>query len=203
MDGPYSPRRCALREVRIPRFSRPITTKIPPWNLAFVGSRIPRPLPPYGSRNLNVLPPWRCSPSSACWSTASSSGRCASLSTLMTSRCRETTAQQRPPRRRSCWPYLHKWHWSNSKEVIKRVSRSMVYSPITCCAVTRWASTAHGMRRPQHKKTVGAFSPLERGLEDTTLLLVCQELLELPLCVAQACGARRPPRWRHGEQNVG
>src|SRR5262245_52871261 len=47
--------------------------------------------------------------------------------------------------------------------MIKTVSKSMVYSPITCCAATRWASTAHGMRRPQHKKAVGAFRPLERG----------------------------------------
>src|SRR5262245_41622366 len=48
--------------------------------------------------------------------------------------------------------------------MIKTVSKSMVYSPITCCAATRWASTAHGMRRPQHKKAVGAFRPLERGV---------------------------------------
>src|SRR5262249_45446263 len=37
----------------------------------------------------------------------------------------------------------------------------MVCSPITCCAATHWASTAHGMRHPQHKKAVGAFRPLE------------------------------------------
>src|SRR5262245_39718134 len=43
----------------------------------------------------------------------------------------------------------------------------MVYSPITCCAATHWASTAHGMRRPQHKKAVGAFRPLERGYKET------------------------------------
>ena len=36
----------------------------------------------------------------------------------------------------------------------------MVSNPITCCAVTRWAWTAPGMRRPQHKKAVGAFGPL-------------------------------------------
>src|SRR5262249_42623625 len=41
----------------------------------------------------------------------------------------------------------------------------MVSSPITCCAATHWASTAHGMRRPQHKKAGGAFRPLERGLQ--------------------------------------
>jgi hypothetical protein len=32
-------------------------------------------------------------------------------------------------------------------------------------------------------------------LEDTTLLLVCKELLELPLCVAKTRDARRHPRW--------
>src|SRR4029453_5075811 len=40
-------------------------------------------------------------------------------------------------------------------------------------------------------------------LEDTTLLLVFEELLELTLFVAKALGARRHPRWRHVEQNVG
>src|SRR5262245_35711469 len=47
----------------------------------------------------------------------------------------------------------------------------MMYSPITCCAATHWASTAHGMRRPQHKKAVGAFRPLERGLKQVLLSL--------------------------------
>src|SRR4030095_9184090 len=40
-------------------------------------------------------------------------------------------------------------------------------------------------------------------LENTTLLLVCKELLKLPLCVAKTRNARRHPRWRHGEQKVG
>src|SRR5712692_5473018 len=40
-------------------------------------------------------------------------------------------------------------------------------------------------------------------LEDTTLLLVCTELLELTLFVAKTLDARRHPRWRHVEQNVG
>src|SRR4029434_5073815 len=40
-------------------------------------------------------------------------------------------------------------------------------------------------------------------LEDTTLLLVFEELLELTLFVAKTLGARRHPRWRHVEQNVG
>ena len=40
-------------------------------------------------------------------------------------------------------------------------------------------------------------------LEDTTLLLVFEELLELTLFVPKTLGIRRYPRWRHGEQNVG
>ena len=39
----------------------------------------------------------------------------------------------------------------------------MVSNPITCCSVMRWASTPRGMECPQHKKTEGAFRPLERG----------------------------------------
>src|SRR5215831_19099205 len=35
--------------------------------------------------------------------------------------------------------------------------------PIICCAVTHWTSTAHGIQRPQPKKALGAFRPLERG----------------------------------------
>ena len=40
-------------------------------------------------------------------------------------------------------------------------------------------------------------------LEDTTLFLVCEVLLELTLFVTQTLSVRRHPRWRHGEQNVG
>src|SRR5207248_2564954 len=36
-----------------------------------------------------------------------------------------------------------------------------------------------------------------------TLLLVCKELLELTLLVAKTLDARRHPRWRHAEQNIG
>jgi hypothetical protein len=46
-------------------------------------------------------------------------------------------------------------------------------------------------------------TPLGQLLEDTTLFLVCKELLELTLLVAKTLAARRHPRWRHGEQNVG
>ena len=38
----------------------------------------------------------------------------------------------------------------------------MVSNPITCCSVMRWVSTPRGMECPQHKKTEGAFRPLER-----------------------------------------
>ena len=64
MGGPCWPRPCARRPVRMPRFSRPIKTKIPPWNLAFAGSRTPRRSAPCGWRNPNGLRPWRCSRSS-------------------------------------------------------------------------------------------------------------------------------------------
>src|SRR5215470_17236169 len=47
--------------------------------------------------------------------------------------------------------------------MISRSSRCMVSNPITCCSVMRWASTPRGMECPQHKKTEGAFRPLERG----------------------------------------
>jgi transposase len=55
-----------------------------------------------------------------------------------------------------------------------------VSNPIICGFVTHWGSTTHGMRHPQHKKTVRTFRPLERGLyrleeffahQDTALLL--------------------------------
>src|SRR5262244_4037791 len=41
----------------------------------------------------------------------------------------------------------------------------MVSNPITCCSVMRWASTPRGMQCPQHKKTEGAFRPLEHGVK--------------------------------------
>src|SRR5215831_18470770 len=47
--------------------------------------------------------------------------------------------------------------------MINRSSSSMVSNPIICCFVTHWGSTTHGMRRPQHKKTVRTYRPLERG----------------------------------------
>ena len=45
----------------------------------------------------------------------------------------------------------------------------MVSNPITCCSVMRWASTPRGMECPQHKKTEGAFRPLERGFPITSV----------------------------------
>src|SRR5262245_43033329 len=41
----------------------------------------------------------------------------------------------------------------------------MVSNPIICCSVTHWISTMRGIKCPQHKKTAGAFRPLERGLK--------------------------------------
>jgi len=38
------------------------------------------------------------------------------------------------------------------RETVKRSSRSIGYNPITCCAATRWVSTAYGMKRPMRKK---------------------------------------------------
>src|SRR5262245_48613286 len=49
--------------------------------------------------------------------------------------------------------------------MINRSSSSMVSNPIICCFVTHWGSTTHGMRRPQHKKTVRTYRPLERGIQ--------------------------------------
>jgi hypothetical protein len=50
------------------------------------------------------------------------------------------------------------------RETVKRSSRSIGYNPITCCAATRWVSTAYDMKRPMRKKTGGAFRPLARGV---------------------------------------
>src|SRR5215468_4387817 len=49
--------------------------------------------------------------------------------------------------------------------MISRSSRWRMSNPITCCSVMRWASTPRGMECPQHKKTEGAFRPLERGVD--------------------------------------
>ena len=38
----------------------------------------------------------------------------------------------------------------------------MASNPIICCSVTPWGSTLHDMKRPEHTKTAGTFSPLER-----------------------------------------
>src|SRR4029450_4360156 len=56
--------------------------------------------------------------------------------------------------------------------MISRSSRWMVSNPITCCSVMRWASTPRGMECPQHKKTEGAFRPLERGSQGWTVALM-------------------------------
>jgi hypothetical protein len=56
MGGPYWPRRYLPRPVQMLRFSRPIRSRTRPWNLVFVGSRIPQRLPPCGWRSPNGLP---------------------------------------------------------------------------------------------------------------------------------------------------
>src|SRR5947209_496792 len=44
-----------------------------------------------------------------------------------------------------------------------RSRSSLVSPPITCWSVTHSVLTPRGIKYPQHKKTVGAFRPLERG----------------------------------------
>ena len=55
----------------------------------------------------------------------------------------------------------------------------MVSNPIICCSVTHWASTPRGMKCPQHKKTVGAFRPLERGLQEVSALAALPTLVAI------------------------
>jgi hypothetical protein len=43
------------------------------------------------------------------------------------------------------------------RETVKRSSRSMGRNPITCCAATRWVSTAYGMKHPMRKKNGRGF----------------------------------------------
>src|SRR4051812_46707936 len=69
--------------------------------------------------------------------------------------------------------------------MINRLSRSMECNPITCCSVMRWTSTTHGMKRPQHTKTVGAFRPLERGFQSTGAVDIFQR---------QRHGVKQPQR---------
>jgi hypothetical protein len=164
MAGRYSPRRCALRRGRLQRFSRPIKTKRPPWNLGVGGASPPRPSRPGGSRNPHGWPLWRCSPSSACWSPGACSGRCAGSSRRMVSRCQGTQARQRLRRRQWGSPCVPRSPWSNDGETIKGSRRGLVSKPITSCSVTRWGSTPHGMKCPQRTKTVGGVRPLDRGM---------------------------------------
>src|SRR5947209_9981297 len=44
-----------------------------------------------------------------------------------------------------------------------RSRSALVSPPITCWSVTHSVLTPRGIKYPQHKKTVGAFRPLERG----------------------------------------
>src|SRR5262249_49296138 len=66
---------------------------------------------------------------------------------------------------------------------------SMVSNPIICCFVTHWGSTTHGMRRPQHKKTVRTYRPLERGMQDSPQATVVRPRFAI---------ASRRWRWRYG-----
>src|SRR4030095_10118179 len=61
-----------------------------------------------------------------------------------------------------------------------RSSRSTVSNPIICCFVTHWGSTTHGMRHPQHKKTVRTLRPLEHGMR--WLLGYFRALLNSKVC---------------------
>src|SRR6266700_7735688 len=58
----------------------------------------------------------------------------------------------------------------------------MVYSLITCSAVTRWVSTVHDMRRPQHKKTVGHSDPLNAGYRARVLASTGRDPLRCTRC---------------------
>src|SRR4029450_7799561 len=66
--------------------------------------------------------------------------------------------------------------------MISRASGCMVSNPITCCSVMRWASTPRGMECPQHKKTEGAFRPLERGFR-----LYLSSLLPVQILASHSC----------------
>ena len=46
----------------------------------------------------------------------------------------------------------------------QQVKQMYGVQPHHLLSVLRWASTPRGMKCPQHKKTEGAFRPLERGL---------------------------------------
>jgi transposase len=72
--------------------SRPTRSNTRPWNLGFAGSRTLRRSAQYGWRNLNGLPPWRCSRSSGCWSPASFSARSVCIYARRTSSSQATKA---------------------------------------------------------------------------------------------------------------
>src|SRR5947209_16428737 len=62
-----------------------------------------------------------------------------------------------------------------------RSRSALVSPPITCWSVTHSVLTPRGIKYPQHKKTVGAFRPLERGLllGNTERLCLTHRLLPL------------------------
>src|SRR5215212_2021942 len=94
----------------------------------------------------------------------------------------------------------------------KRSRSSLVSPPITCWSVTHSVLTPRGIKYPQHKKTVGAFRPLERGWHGTKQ---SESMAPCPLTGA-ARGATYPRRysrplphrpgataWCHREQRGG
>jgi len=50
---------------------------------------------------------------------------------------------------------------------------------LLCCAVLRWGSITHGMKRPLRTKIVGAFRPLERGLQEVSALAALPTLVAI------------------------
>ena len=68
--GPCAPPPSTRRSGLLARCSRPLTTNIPPSNLAVAGASPPRRLPPYGWRSPHGSRPERGGRSWACWATA-------------------------------------------------------------------------------------------------------------------------------------
>src|SRR5215212_7799896 len=81
----------------------------------------------------------------------------------------------------------------------KRSRSSLVSPPITCWSVTHSVLTPRGIKYPQHKKTVGAFRPLERGycISDVIYSVVSSYLSIRPIRFRfpefQAAHRERPP----------
>jgi hypothetical protein len=147
----------------MPTCSTPRRTTRPRGTLVVVGARPPRPSLPGGSRNPHGGRPGRGAPSSAGCSPAASSDRSVCPCARRTSRSPGTQAGPRPQWRRGWWPGVPTWLGAHAPWALKRSSRSLASHLLTCCSGTPWASAPRGIQCPQHKKTGGAFRPLERG----------------------------------------